>query len=541
MASRLSSRKLSLRQIAHSTQETKKSVCMHGVPTGRARKSRSRCLEEGRTPPVGALKPKEARDYVKANEEGRLPRPTSTPPPPTETDFAKLQDGSLVELVEDPNNPAQILLGVWKEGNFEYTDRLEYGGEILVPVDKKGDILRRVRLPRGVRPYESVQSLLKDVKGLLDKCVVLSPPYSSVLANFALSTWLIDLLPTAPYVSVVGLPQSGKTTLLQALNLVCRRPLLTADITSAAFYDACARLMPTLLIDETGSHEKNNALRHLLRMGTTPGLIAMRKNRAFHAYGAKVISWLELPDDQALNSRCLLVPMVEANQVNLLKTTSRSLEEHSAELQAKLLQFRLASYGSFRLPSIKGAEKLRPRSRDLLTCLTAPCAQDTNLCQFLVQFFRQHELMLQEPLPPAQNAVLRALFFLAHQRMAPNTVFVLDFTKIVNELLEKAGEQTRLGPKKVGTVLTSLGFTNRLRTNRGYSTWLDSRDRQRVHQLVETHGMDRFPDPYSLTLCKGCPLCQKMQPIVTGGRRQSTSNLAIEGHHNIFFVGPEYE
>jgi hypothetical protein len=36
-----------------------------------------------------------------------------TPKPIVETDFAELPDGTLLDLIEDPNNPAQTLLAVY--------------------------------------------------------------------------------------------------------------------------------------------------------------------------------------------------------------------------------------------------------------------------------------------------------------------------------------------------------------------------------------------------------------------------------------------
>jgi len=192
-----------------------------------------------------------------------------------ETDFAELRDGTLVEVVQDSENPRHTLLAVWKDGDLRYVDKLEHDGRILVPLHHRNQIFKQLRLPAKATSYDSVQLLLHRIEYLISRCVSVDPTYFPVLADFVLSTWLVDRFLTAPYLSVVGLPQSGKTTLLKILSLVCRRALLVADITSASFYRACAQFMPTMLIDEAGSVRNNRALRHILRAGTTRDVVSV--------------------------------------------------------------------------------------------------------------------------------------------------------------------------------------------------------------------------------------------------------------------------
>jgi hypothetical protein len=122
---------------------------------------------------------------------------------------------------------------------------------VLVPLARDGEVFRHVRLAHSTEPYESVKGLMISLIKLIIKCVDIKYEYLPALVHFVLFTWVADRLPVAPYLSIVGLPQSGKTTLLRVLSLVCRRRLLTADTTSAAFYQACSQLNPTLLIDES--------------------------------------------------------------------------------------------------------------------------------------------------------------------------------------------------------------------------------------------------------------------------------------------------
>jgi hypothetical protein len=168
----------------------------------------------------------------------------------TEIDFAAMKDGALVELVEDSKDPRRTCFAVWKDDEVRFTDRIEQDGQVFVPLSRKNEILRHVRLPSAALPYESSGVLLCCLESFISQCVAVDKKQVPVLADFVLSTWFVDRFPVAPYLSVVGLPQSGKTTLLRVLSLVCRRSLLIADITSASFYHACARFTSTMLIDE---------------------------------------------------------------------------------------------------------------------------------------------------------------------------------------------------------------------------------------------------------------------------------------------------
>jgi hypothetical protein len=162
-----------------------------------------------------------------------------------EVDFRQLADGTLVEMIADPEDSSKSLLAICKDGQIRYAAELEYGNQIIRPLAKTNGIIRNVRLPEGAEDYSSAKDLWIEIRKLLWWTLDLSAEHEFLLAAFVMSTCFIEKLSVAPYVAFVGLPGTGKTTALRVLDLVCRRSVLTADISSAAFYEICDRMTPT--------------------------------------------------------------------------------------------------------------------------------------------------------------------------------------------------------------------------------------------------------------------------------------------------------
>jgi hypothetical protein len=430
----------------------------------------------------------------------------------TVVDFVELKDGSLVDIVEDPVNSRQTLLALSKDGNVTYHHQLNRDGRQLISRPRTGELMRHVLLPRGVKPYNSIASLRYELAKFIQRCVSIKDDDLLPLASFILASWVVDRLPMAPYLSITGLPQSGKTTVLSVLSLLCRRALLLASITPAAVYQACDQLMPTLLIDDCDPTERSRELRQLLRLGTTRGVVTMRNNKLFRAYGMKAIAWNEPPSDLALNTRCVQIEMVETNNSDLASIADEETQERASELQAQLLQFRFEHYSKIRIQALPDEGRLRPRSRDLLRCFAAPCADEPRVCQYLSAFFKERDILKREPFPPREGAVLAALFSEIHQTTYTGLVRVKDLTESVNKILRENGERFRLQDRKVGSVLTSFGVSHRQRTSYGYMIVLGKADEARIHKLVNTHGIDLRLDDSLRYKQKDCHLCSGEPP-----------------------------
>jgi hypothetical protein len=442
--------------------------------------------------------------------------------PVVETDFVELSDGRVLEMIEDPRDSSRAVFPARdKEGNTIFVSEYESDGRVYVPLSRQQGFMKHVRLAAGVKSYESVSELLRQIDSVFSRCVDLEENHRFLLSCFVLSTWLVDRLPVAPYVALLGLPGSGKTTVLKILRLLCRRSLLTADITSAAFYRICDRITPTLLIDETATGREKQALFHLLRVGTNRDIVAFRDDQSFNAYGAKVVCWIVLPGDEALNSRCLIIPLRRSTRTDLTRPTAPEILAVADDLQQQLLLHRFNYYRPGKLPKILGDERIHSRARDLYEALAISAGSDPGICARLLECFELQKDFNGEPLSPSHTAVLEALYHHIHTYPEKGTYSNRDLTTNVNLSLREMGEHICLNWRAVGGVLKSLGITNRKRTKTGWVIWLNRPTRKRVHDLVSAYNItqpyETLPPAQFLEECDICkdarePLASEIGP-----------------------------
>ncbi len=452
------------------------------------------------------------------SEEDPCARPT------IKTGFAELEDGCLLELIENPKDPGRNLLVFWREGRVEYSDQIEHLDQTYAPLQPEEEVSRRIQLPQGVKPYKSTQKLLDALEDLFARCFTVDPEYMRVLTSFALYTWLADRLPVAVYLWILGRPSSGKTTILETLSLVCRNSLFVDNFSRPSFCRVCERYQPTLFIDDLDMYHGPRArtLRRWLREGTT---------RSQPMFGAKVMSSQEPLEDLALDSRCIVVPTREVNDCKLIKPSDPRLESEVREIRMRLLDLRLTMIKEAKLLIVPGAEELRPRDRDLLGCLAAPLHRNEPRCQELLSFFEStYNQRMFAGLSP-EIAVLGGLYAYVHTKSYLGVITINLLTRLASSILADSADRRRLTPRKVGAILTSYGLGSRLRRNTGYEVAIEEDDDHRLHDLAKMYGFDE-----NLTLAGiSCRVCQRgnmSNPMRTGKSRERPKPKKRTGSKN---------
>ena len=143
-----------------------------------------------------------------------------------------------------------------------------------------------------------------------------NPWHPKLLSLFVLQSYFYRSLPAVFYIGLTGPKSSAKTMVLEILNMLCQRPILTGNVSMAALarklHEGC-----TFLWDEAdeGDSEKRDMIQAASRQGYRPGSIYLRydyKKKTYeevNIYGPKAFSFITDIED-ALKSRTVEIETV---------------------------------------------------------------------------------------------------------------------------------------------------------------------------------------------------------------------------------------
>ena len=151
--------------------------------------------------------------------------------------------------------------------------------------------------------------LLGDVRRFIRRFVALDDLQADAVTLWTAHTHVMGAFSCTPYLSVTSAEKrSGKTRLLEVLELLVHEPLPTANISDAALFRVVDKRSPTLLMDEVDAVFKSREreeLRGLLNAGYRQGAVAHRMGgrnntelQTFGVFCAKVFAGIGncLPD-----------------------------------------------------------------------------------------------------------------------------------------------------------------------------------------------------------------------------------------------------
>jgi Protein of unknown function (DUF3631)/Toprim-like len=246
-------------------------------------------------------------------------------------------------------------LRVWdlaqgREDGFDLSDWIaEKRGEGLMPDQVAGLLELRASRAALVEP-ENGAAVLSEIVGFLRRYVVLGSAELEAIALWVVHTHAFAAAEATPYLSITSAEKaSGKTRLLEALELLVARPWLTGRVTPAVLTRKIDAEEPTLLLDESdaafgGEKEYAEVLRGILNTGYRRGgktSVAVPAGRSFECldlstFSPKAIAGIgKLPD--TVTSRSIPIGLKRRTALETVERfRRRRVEKEAAPLRGRI-------------------------------------------------------------------------------------------------------------------------------------------------------------------------------------------------------------
>jgi hypothetical protein len=181
--------------------------------------------------------------------------------------------------------------------------------------------------------------LLERLAGFFDRHIFLPAGAADAMAAWTVHTHCFALFRHSPRLAFTSPERRcGKTTALDAVGLVCCKPLPTANVTAAAVFRVVEAAEPTLLIDEADTFlSENEDLRGILNAGHKRGGQVIRcvgdeaEPRAFGVFAPAAIAAIgNLPG--TIEDRAIPVRMKRATRAERPEPLRTAAEAEGVEL-----------------------------------------------------------------------------------------------------------------------------------------------------------------------------------------------------------------
>lgn len=286
---------------------------------------------------------------------------------------------------DDPGRKKAQSIAQALSGNAAFVCLLELPGtkDLTEWVEKGGTpdkLFELISNTGAYKPEAAVDGarLLDKVAAYIRRFVSLSDSQTRVAAAFVVHTHTFDAADSTPYLAITSAEkQSGKSRLLEVLELVTANPWLTGKVTTAVLYRKIDAEQPTLLLDESdaafaGEQEYAETLRGVLntghrRGGTASCCVGQGANTTFKDFSTfcpKAIAGIgKLPDTVA--DRAIPIRLKRAARGEKVERFRRRVVESEAErLRAEIEAWCVGILSTLRDARPQLPEELTDRQQD---------------------------------------------------------------------------------------------------------------------------------------------------------------------------------
>ncbi len=265
---------------------------------------------------------------------------------------------ALYEMVFDRNANKTSFTKINRDGTIEYLlEEVEVEGRKYKPLPPTYNLVDKdvILFPSVATEYQSEEEILKEIQTFIHKYLDISEVFEQIATYYVLFTWMFDKFNEVPYLRAIGDFGSGKSRFIQAIGILCYKPVFTGGATTPSpIFRIVNEVHGTLIIDEDDFKfsDMTSEIVKILNTGYQRGMPVLRSEgkgtfevKAYDVFCPKIVATRETFSDKALESRFLVEEMGAGKlRADIPRTLDESFYKEAENIRNKLLMWRLKNY-----------------------------------------------------------------------------------------------------------------------------------------------------------------------------------------------------
>jgi hypothetical protein len=434
--------------------------------------------------------------------EGRKDNGAEITRRPIETLGEVFADGHFIEPVHNPIDRDRLALMLFNGTSIEIAPCVGHGGRIYVARDVAPSIIRELHLPTEIHADGSVAQLLADLVQVIQRFSGLPDNLAKLVGRIPLSTWVMDALPTAPSVVLLGPDSSELIQLFSLLQVLCRHSLRLTEVGAGALCSLPMEMGLTLLIDQ---EEYSEPVQRILNASRRRENKVPRSGNLWNPFCSKVVHVPEYL--QASMIGAVRIPIMPTGRT-LPALDNRELIRIADDFQPRLLWHRIASYR--RVQASKFDISICDFAlRETINGFAACTPEDVDLQAEIKGLFADQSTELRQERSTDPTVVVIESLLLSCHTPGEEAPYVGQVADAAKTLLSARGEEKDTKPNQVGSMIRHLGLKTEPRDRHGVKLRLSPVVRRKIHELART-----FAVPSIGNRVAGCADCEALEKNV---------------------------
>jgi hypothetical protein len=406
---------------------------------------------------------------------------------------------AIYEMVYSPIVNKSSYFKMTREGQISgFLEEVEIDGQKYRPLPPTYNLVDKkvIHFPSQATPYENEEEILKEIQTFIHKYLDISEVFEQIATYYVLFTWMFDRFNEVPYLRAIGDFGSGKSRFLQAIGILCYKPVFVGGATTPSpIFRIINEVKGTLIIDEADFKfsDMTSEIVKILNTGYQQGMPVLRSEgkgtfevKAYDVFCPKIVATRETFTDKALESRFLVEEMgAEKLRTDIPRTLDTSFYSEAEFIRNKLLMWRLKNYFSPIERCTEIIEGIHPRLNQIVMPLLS-IIKDAAIREHLKTFIIKYngDLVADRGLSWESDIVFAALR-LEHAE-GLKEITVKQIADEVNREMDISDETIK--PRKVGWYLRHKLHLKPYKTRKGFVLSLKE-NRKKLNVWKERFGI----------------------------------------------------